>query len=258
MKCFTVWENGDHRWLAFAQDPDRPDNVIDTNQLVVTSGESAMLLDPGGVELFPAMMAALTQEVPVSRVKHLFLSHQDPDVASALPLWRQVCGAELSVHISWMWSGFVSHFDREASFSAIPDAGCEVSLSPLVHVRLLPAHYLHSPGNFSVYDPKARVLFSGDIGAALVPRDQAHGSLFVENFDAHVPLMEGFHRRWMGAGAARDKWVAMVRRLEVDVLAPQHGLFFRGADVARFLDWLEALPLGSGLEAYDQAMARLG
>lgn len=251
MKCYTIWQNGDHRWLAFAQDPDQPGNVIDTNQLLVTSSDACMLLDPGGVELFPPMVAAVTQEIGLDRLKHLFLSHQDPDVSSALPLWRQVCGADLAVHVSWMWAGFVSHFDREAEFRTIPDPGCEIALSPAVRLRALPAHYLHSPGNFCVHDPKAKVLFSGDIGAALVPKDRVDG-IFVTDFGEHVAYMEGFHRRWMGAPQARDKWVAMVRSLAVDIIAPQHGLFFRGDDVGRFLDWLEGLSLGSGLEAYDQ------
>lgn len=251
MKSYTIWQSGEHRWLAFAQDPDQPGNIIDTNQLLVVGEDAAMLLDPGGVELFPAMMAAVTQEIGIGRVKHLFLSHQDPDVSSALPLWRQVCGADLAVHVSWMWEGFVSHFDRDARFHALPDAGAEITLSRGVHLRILPAHYLHSPGNFCVYDPKAKVMFSGDIGAALVPKERVTG-IFVENFDEHVAYMDAFHRRWLGASEARDRWVAMVRRLDIDILAPQHGLFFRGADVGRFLDWLEALPLGSGLAAFDQ------
>lgn len=250
MKSYTIWENGEHRWLAFAQDPDQPDNIVDTNQLLVTSDQDCMLLDPGGVELFPAMVAAITQEIAISRLKNLFFSHQDPDVSSALPLWRQVCGTDTKVHVSWMWAGFVSHFDRDAIFQNIPDQGAEIALSPSVRVRSLPAHYLHSPGNFSVYDAKAKILFSGDVGAALVPKDQVSG-IYVENFDHHVAFMEGFHRRWLGAAEARDKWVAMVRRLDVDVLAPQHGLFFRGEDVGKFLDWLSALKLGSGLDAYD-------
>ena len=253
MKCFTVWQNGDHRWLAFAQDPDKPDNVIDTNQLVVTSDESAVLLDPGGIELFPAMVAAVTQEVDVGKLRHLFLSHQDPDVASALPLWRQVCRG-VTVHISWLWTGFVSHFDSEAEFSAIPDHGAELELSRSVKLQFLPAHYMHSPGNFCVYDPKAKVLFSGDVGAALVPKEAVSG-IFVEDFDRHIQYMEAFHKRWMGSAPARDRWVQMVRRLEVDILAPQHGLFFKGADVGKFLDWLEALPIAGGLEAYDRVLA---
>lgn len=251
MKCFTIWQDGDHRWLAFGQDPDRGDAVIDTNQLLVSSGDAAMLLDPGGAELFPAMVAAVSQEVSLGRITHLFLSHQDPDVSSSLPLWRQVCPADLQVHLSWMWTGFVSHFDHEARFATIPDCGAEVVVGNSLRLHLLPAHYLHSPGCFCVYDPVAKVLFSGDIGAALVPREQARDGIFVTDFAGHVHYMEAFHRRWMGSPAARDRWVAMVRRLDVDILAPQHGLFFRGPDVARFLDWLEALPLAGGLDAYD-------
>ena len=254
MKCYTLWQEGERRWLAFGQDPDRAETVIDTNQLLVSDGCRSMLLDPGGAELFPAMVAAVSQEVALSGIAHLFLSHQDPDVASSLPLWRQVCADDLQVHLSWMWTGFISHFDHEARFAVIPDAGAEVMLGPM-RLRLLPAHYLHSPGCFCVYDPDAKVLFSGDIGAALVPRQAVPDGIFVTDFAAHVPYMETFHRRWMGSAAARDRWVAMVRGLEVEILAPQHGLLFRGPDVGRFLDWLEALPLGSGIEAFDAVLA---
>ncbi|RAU22599.1 flavoprotein [Paramagnetospirillum kuznetsovii] len=256
MKCTELWAQGDHRWLAFADDPAKPDNVIDTNQLVVVGAQGCMLMDPGGVEVFPAMVAAVTQEVSVDHIRHLFLSHQDPDVSSALPLWRQVCPSDLTTHVSWMWTGFVSHFDRAATFDAIPDEGCEIEISPELRVRVLPAHYLHSPGNFSIYDPAAKILFSGDIGAALVPRDK-RTSIFVEDFTGHIQYMEAFHRRWMGSPAARDKWVAMIRRLDVDILAPQHGLLFRGPDVGKFLDWLAELPLGSGLDSFDVAIAKL-
>ncbi|OAN43986.1 flavoprotein [Paramagnetospirillum marisnigri] len=257
MKCTELWAEGEYRWLAFADDPAKPENVIDTNQLVVVGSQGCMLIDPGGVEVFPAMVAAVTQEVPVDTIRHLFLSHQDPDVSSALPLWRQVCREDLTTHVSWMWTGFVSHFDREARFHAIPDEGCDIQVSPEVWLKVLPAHYLHSPGNFSIYDPKAKVLFSGDIGAALVPRERRSG-IYVEDFASHIQYMEAFHRRWMGSAAARDKWIAMVRRLDVDILAPQHGLLFRGADVGRFLDWLGELPLAGGLDSFDQATARLG
>ncbi|CAA7615208.1 MBL fold metallo-hydrolase [Magnetospirillum sp. UT-4] len=251
MKCFTIWQQGDHRWLAFGQDPEQLDTIIDTTQFVVTSDRDAVLLDPGGIELFPAMVAAVTQEVGVERLKHLFLSHQDPDVSSALSLWRRVCPADLTIHVSWLWTGFLSHFDSHAQFVTLPDPGAEIRLSPSVAVRAVPAHYLHSPGNFGIYDARAKILFSGDVGASLVPRERRTG-IFVENFSEHTGYMEGFHRRWLGSRDARDKWVAMVRRLDVDMLAPQHGLIFRGEDVGRFLDWLAALPVGSGLDAYDQ------
>ncbi|WP_142849975.1 MBL fold metallo-hydrolase [Telmatospirillum sp. J64-1] len=248
MKCTTLFHREDYRWLAFGQDPSRPDNVIDTNQVVVVSGNSVMLLDPGGMEVFPPMMAALTREVRIDQIKHVFFSHQDPDVCSSLPLWRQVCPGDMKVYVPWMWAGFVSHFDRDARLEKIPDEGMDVTMGD-ARLRILPAHYLHSPGNYHVYDPAAKVLFSGDVGAALVPPQSRRDSLFVHDFSSHVQFMEAFHKRWMGSARARDAWIDMVSRLEIDVLAPQHGLIFRGDDVKRFLEWFSALDIGSGLAA---------
>jgi flavorubredoxin len=249
MKCVTLFRHDDHCWQAFGQDPGRPDNVIDTNQYLIRAGGSAILLDPGGMEVFPAMLAALTREISLDEIKALFLSHQDPDIGSSLPLWRRVCRPDVKIYLSWLWSTFVAHFDRDATFTTIPDEGMEYALSHDVRLRFIPAHYLHSSGNFSVYDPKARILFSGDIGAALIPQDRATGNLFVSDFSAHIPYMEGFHRRWLGSVAARDAWVAQVSKLDIHILAPQHGLLFKGDDVKRFLDWLSGLEIGSGIGA---------
>jgi flavorubredoxin len=234
---------------VFGQDPDRPSRIIDTNQYLVRSGGQAILLDPGGIEVFPPMLAALTREIPVEEVKALFISHQDPDIGSSLPLWRRVCRPDLTVYISWLWAGFASHFDSETTFTTIPDEGMEVSLSPSLRLRFLPAHYLHSSGNFNVYDPRARVLFSGDIGAALIPAERRGAGMVVSDFAQHVPFMETFHKRWMPSAAARDAWIAQVSKLDIDILAPQHGLIFKGDDVKRFLDWFAALEVGSGVAA---------
>lgn len=243
MKCVTLYSNGDHLWQVFGQDAGKPDNVVDTNQYLIRSGENAILLDPGGMEVFPPMLAALTREIAVSEIKALFLSHQDPDIGSSLPLWRRVCEPDVKVYLARLWAGFTAHFDRGATFATIPDEGMEISLSPSLRLRFLPAHYLHSSGNFNVYDPTAKVLFSGDLGAALMPKGY-DGPLFVTDFAAHIQYMEGFHRRWLGSAAARDAWCAMVSKLEIDILAPQHGLIFKGDDVKRFIDWLARLEIG--------------
>ncbi|EPY02646.1 MBL fold metallo-hydrolase [Magnetospirillum fulvum] len=252
MKCVTLFRRDDHCWQAFGQDPEKPDRIIDTNQYMIRSGDSAILLDPGGIEVFPSMLAALTREIPVEHVKALFISHQDPDIGSSLPLWRRVCQPDIDIYISWLWESFASHFDRDAVFTTIPDEGLEVALSPSLRLRFLPAHYLHSSGNFNVYDPQARILFSGDIGAALIPRDRPADSLFVTDFNRHIGYMEGFHRRWMPSPPARDAWIAQVSKLDIDILAPQHGLIFKGDDVKRFLDWFATLEIGSGIAAMNR------
>jgi len=109
-------------------------------------------------------------------------------------------------------------------------------------IWVLPAHFLHSVGNFSFYDPLSGILFSGDIGASLGGEEGQ-----VENFADHLHSMTGFHRRYMASNRACRLWVAMVRKLAPRMIVPQHGGYFAGEQVGRFLDWLATLECGVDL-----------
>ncbi len=237
-----LFNDGTRRWLFFGRDPDLPAELIDTNEYVVLHGDKGLLLDPGGVEIFPAFAATLTQQVGLDNIEAILASHQDPDIVSSLPLWLDLCPG-IKVHASWMWVKFLAHFGSgHDALSPLPDAGGALALGDSADLQAIPAHYCHSSGNFSLYDPRARILFSGDIGAALLPT--GHGELYVTDFEAHIPFMEGFHRRWMPSNAAKQRWVQAVRELDVELLCPQHGAIFKGPHVGRFLDWFEALEVG--------------
>ncbi len=82
---------------------------------------------------------------------------------------------------------------------------------------------------------------SGDIGAGL---EEPGGPIFVDDFDAHIEAMRYFHQRWMPSNQAKQQWLDRVRKLDIDIMAPQHGRIFQGDNVQRFLDWFEALPVG--------------
>ena len=109
-------------------------------------------------------------------------------------------------------------------------------------LQAVPAHYLHSSGNFHLYDRAAKVLFSGDVGAGLLPPE--HNDLFVKDFSAHIRYAEGFHRRWMGSNEAKRQWCERVSQLDIDLLCPQHGSIYQGKDVQRFIDWFDGLHVG--------------
>ncbi|MBI1395300.1 MAG: MBL fold metallo-hydrolase [Betaproteobacteria bacterium] len=239
--CQTIYEEGRHRWLVVARDPERPDFVIDTNEYLVADGEDAILCDPGGLEIFPAVFSALSESIDPASIRALFASHQDPDIISSLALWLEFNPA-LKCYVSWLWGGFIPHFGGVGdTFIRIPDEGADVPLGG-VTLRAVPAHYLHSSGNFHLYDPKAKILFSGDVGAALLPPDAS--GLYVEDFDRHIRHAEKFHQRWMGSNEAKNDWCDRAAALDIDMLCPQHGAIYRGADVARFLEWFRALRVG--------------
>ena len=245
MKCIEViYQQGEHQWAVVARDPDKPNYVIDTNEYLISYRGESLLTDPGGMEIFPAVFAALSQEVDLDSIKYLFASHQDPDIISSLSLWLDV-NPDLRCYLSWLWGSFVPHFGgNDTTFISIPDDGMEMSLSGLP-LQAVPAHYLHSSGNFHLYDPTAKILFSGDVGAALSPPEE--DTLYVENFDRHIRHAAGFHRRWMGSNEAKLDWCERVMQMQIDMLCPQHGAIYQGPDVERFINWFAELPVGSAL-----------
>lgn len=237
MKAITLYKEGNHQWLCFGRDPDKNEKIIDTNQYMIMNNQQSIILDPGGIELFSQMLTSVLRYTTLENIQALFASHQDPDIISSLGLWDQ-CLKNTKLYSPWVWESFIRHFGMSnIEYEAIPDEGDKLQLGN-ISLEFIPAHYLHSSGNFHVYDKKAKILMSGDTGAALQESD---APFFVEDFDAHVQKMEYFHRRWMPSNRAKNEWISRVRKLDIEMMAPQHGSIFKGEMVTKFLDWFERL-----------------
>lgn len=243
MRSEVIFDNGKHKWIAIGRDPEKNQNVIDTNEyLIIDNEDKGMILDPGGIEIFAPVLVETSKYILPENIEKMLVSHQDPDIASSLALWVNM-NETMEVYCSWLWAGFISHFSMgtDFKFSTLPDEGKDIFLGTS-KLTFVPAHYCHSSGNFSLYDHVANILFSGDIGAALVP--DSDYSLFVEDFDSHIQYMEGFHRRWMPSKRALQDWVVRARALKPDMICPQHGSIFKGKNVDKFLNWLESIEVG--------------
>ncbi len=242
MKMTNIYD-GPYQWIMFGRDENKPEKIVDTNQYMVRTNSRSLLIDPGGVELFAPMLAAVLHYAPVDQITDLFASHQDPDIISSLGLWDQAL-PNARLHASALWEGFIRHFGCESiEYVPVQDNGGVINLGD-VELQIIPAHYMHASANFHIYDPQAKILMSGDIGAALEPEGTP---MFVDNFDMHVEKMRFFHQRWLPSNQAKRDWIDRVRDLEIDILAPQHGRIFKGDDVKRFLDWLDGLQVGSAI-----------
>ena len=152
------------------------------------------------------------------------------------------------VWISSLWIRFLPHFGivDPARVAAIEDCADRVLVLPSgARLRFVPTHFMHSPGSWSVLDEKSKILFSGDVGAADFP--EGGERLFIDDFPAVLPYVEGFHKRYIAANAVARRWVEIVRRLDPAMIAPQHGGVYRGAAVGAFLSWLAALRCGVDL-----------
>ena len=223
-------------------------HMVQANIHCVVHGSGAILLDPGGHKVYNQVKERLEEFLGEARLSALFFSHQDPDVVASINGWLMTTDAP--AYISELWVRFVSHFGLDSLVAErirpVPDEGAWLDVDGC-RFGILPAHFLHSPGNLHLYDPVARILYSGDLGASMGAAPPE-----VTDFDAHVPLMEGFHHRYMASGTALRAWLAMVRGLDLEIVAPQHGSIFRGREtIARLFDWLGSLECGvDGIRPY--------
>lgn len=241
MKQVKLFDDNHTQWFVFGRDPQKPGAVIDTNQYLVICGDQAIMLDPGGSEIFPTVLTAVSSVIDLVKIKAYLCSHQDPDIMSSLPLWMGLT-PNADIYLSWLWESFVAHFGQEytKNFKALDDEGAELKIGDR-SFQFVPAHHCHSSGNFHFYDPVSKILFTGDVGAALLPSDSP---LVVGDFKEHTQYMETFHKRWMPSNDAKNLWVQRVRKLAPAMLCPQHGAIFQGENVEKFLDWFEDLEVG--------------
>ncbi len=236
----TLFETETHKNLMF--NDLSIGNMIQANQHLIVHGQEGIILDPGGHKIHTKLFAALSSILPINGLKHIFLSHQDPDIVAAANAWLMMTDAH--AYLPSVWMRFVAHFgidDLAAKrVTTIPDEGMVIPFGdePL---KVIPAHFLHSSGNFQIYDPESKILYSGDMGAS-----PAAPYPVVEDFDAHIGYMEGFHKRYMPNTKAVKMWVNMARTLDIEILAPQHGAVFNKKElVNRFIDWTDTLTVGA-------------
>jgi flavorubredoxin len=251
-----LFNDGNHICLAFYDLVDEEaDHAVQCNQFLIADGDHGALIDPGGNMTYNELLMGMQRYFPSRNLDYILASHADPDIIASLNKW--MISTHCKVLISQLWTRFLPHFTSGKDYSdrivGIPDGGMAIPIGAS-KIKAVPAHFLHSEGNFQFYDPVAKILFTGDLGASLIDHDAA--ALPVLDFDAHVKTMIGFHRRYMISNRICRLWANMARQMDIEMIVPQHGARFVGkAMVKRFIDWVDALQCGVDLMTQEQYRA---
>ncbi len=233
-----------HLCLMFSDMSGADGEAVQANQFLVVDEDTGAIIDPGGNLAFNELQLEMLRHFPPQKLTCILASHADPDIIASLDRWLTSTPAKL--YISVLWERFAPHFCKPGKTAGrivgIPDAGMRIRVGRTDLVAL-PAHFLHAEGNFQFWDPRSRILFSGDLGVSLGgdPRE------FITSLQPHLPRMEKFHRRYMVSNKVLRLWANMVRRLPIEMIVPQHGSPLRGAAVQEFIEWVPTLSCGIDL-----------
>ena len=223
---------------------------VQSNQFLVANNGHAALIDPGGELTYTRLFMAVSDYVNIKGLDYVFASHQDPDIVASINRWLH--GTDCQIVCPEIWDRFIPHFARsgktDGRIISVPDRGMDIQLGGAI-IKAIPAHFMHSEGNFQFYDPTSKVLFSGDMGANLSSGDLNKPFHSVQEA---IPHMEGFHKRYMNCNKVCRYWANMVRTLDVEWMGPQHGRSFKGKQaIGEFLNWIERLDCGVDLMTQD-------
>lgn len=221
--------------------------AVQCNQFLVVNNGHGALIDPGGNMTYTGLLMDMQKHFSSKDLDYILASHPDPDIIASVNKW--FIASHCKVMISALWTRFVPHFTTGKDVShrilGIPDQGTVIRLGNS-KILALPAHFMHAEGNFQFYDPVSKILFSGDLGASLVPHEKAAEP--ITDFASHVGFMEGFHKRYIVTRKICRYWANMVRQLDIDMIVPQHGSRFVGQRAVNdFIAWVEGLECGVDL-----------
>ena len=211
--------------------------------LIIDDGE-ALLIDPGGYHLFSYLVFKISKYVNLDSIKYIYFCHQDPDVCGSLPMLKDVC-PQAKIVIGELWVRFLPHFgveDVSKRAMPIPFKGGYINVGK-TPIEVIPAHYLHSPNHFSLYDPVSKFLFSGDLGIAL----GEFNYLIVKDWVEHLEYIYTPHRILMANNRAARAWVNRVKNKDIKAILPQHGAIMVDRDVKNYLKFMENLKCGTDL-----------
>ena len=245
-----LYRDRNHACLMFSDLVEEDGQAVQANQFLIVDSGTGAIIDPGGNLAFNELFMGMSRHFAPHKLSYLIASHADPDIIASLDRWLTSTSAQLV--ISRVWERFVPHFTKpgktEHRVIGVPDSGGVLPLGANQLV-LLPAHFLHSEGNFHFYDPVSRILFTGDLGVSLTSGQEAREP--VTELAPHIARMEGFHRRYMVSNKILRLWTRMARQLDVAMIVPQHGAPIMGQRaIADFYNWLDGL--ACGIDLFDE------
>ena len=241
-----LYRDSDHACLMFTDLIDGDVQAVQSNQFLIVDNGVGAIIDPGGNLAFNELFLGVGRHFSPQHLTYLIASHADPDIIASLDRWLTSTSAKLV--ISKVWERFVPHFTKAGKLDnrliAVPDEGTRLPLGRH-ELWVLPAHFLHSEGNFHFYDPVSRILFTGDLGVSMTSGQAAQ--VPVRDLGPHIAKMEGFHKRYMVCNKVLRLWANMARKLDISMLVPQHGAPITGPAIGEFFDWVENLFCGVDL-----------
>lgn len=214
---------------------------LQCNPYLLVEGDEAVLFDPGSVLDVDEVAANVASIIPLDKVKHIVLHHQDPDLASAVPR-LEALGMRFTIVTHWRTWSLVRFYGVTSPVYLVDEQGYALTLATGRVLRFIPTPYLHFPGAIVTYDKKAKFLLSSDLFGAFAPSWSLYAG------DDYMEGMKSFHEHYMPSHEILKPVMEIFGCLDLVAILPQHGSIIN-KNIKTFIVALQNLECGTLLDS---------
>ncbi|HOW56611.1 MAG TPA: MBL fold metallo-hydrolase [Smithellaceae bacterium] len=250
-------------WVGFYEEATN----FHCNPYLVVQGDKVVVIDSGSRPDFAVVMMKILQAgVNPKQISALIYQHYDPDLCGSVPNMVDICENDNLLILSESDNNvFINYYlekEKHGMLKSIHDFNNIYKLNNRT-LQFIETPYSHSPGSFVTYDQNTKTLFSSDLFGSYSRR----WDLFLALDDAcieckdynncingkdYCPLPDilSFHQKMIPAGKALQYAMKVIKKLDIDIIAPQHGSIINNKrDIHFLIEKLESLE-GVGIDIY--------
>jgi flavorubredoxin len=213
------------------------------------------------------MMKILQTGISPEQIVALIYHHIDPDLCGSMSNMVDICKNPKLIVLSEPNNNmFISYYierEKHALLQSIDEYGLVLNFGDRT-LQFFKTPFAHNAGSFVTYDTKTKTLFSSDLFGSLSRQWELFGELeddcyVCEDYERrctrqkkYCPLRDifEFHKRVMPSEKALQYAMGVIRKLDIAMIAPQHGsIFKKKKDIDFLIGKLGALK-GVGIDSF--------
>ncbi len=214
------------------------------NPYLLVEGDSVVLFDPGSrrEDHFLIIKKKIESVVPLNKITHIVVHHQDPDLVASVPLFEEILGVNNFELISTMRTSLlIPYYGIYTDITTVED-GDVMEIDNGRKIMFITSPYLHFPGAHVSYDEKTKTLFSSDIFGAFTSK----WTLFADEAEDYIQAMKIFHEPYIPHRDCVMSFINKVKNLPIEMICPQHGSVIR-KDIPKYVKALTEFEVGKWL-----------
>ncbi|SFV58843.1 histidine kinase [hydrothermal vent metagenome] len=215
------------------------DDPFQCHPYLIENGDESILIDPGSMLEFDHVIKKISQTTALSNIKYIVLHHQDPDLAAAVPaIEKLIQRDDLQIVSHSRMSPLLKHYGISSSYYEVDKHNMQLKTKNGLCITFIATPYCHSPGAFVTYEPKNKILFSGDIFGGI----EASWSFYAG--EDYFEQAKQFHSEYMPSREIFNYTLNSIEALEIDLIAPQHGSIIQKPYIERLINQMKQLECG--------------